>query len=203
VDDGTHTVPKGEPRYNTIEKCCDSWLDYEYDYDYCIDNSPPNKYFPNWDGHDAVCLVVGNNIVPEGAPLYDDLSSCCDSEYQWNLALCNDSEGTNKYFPNWDGYDFICLKDDGHNIVPEGAPLYDDLASCCDTEYPWNSALCNVAGGPSNRYYPDWENGENTCLVDNGRRELPFGVPLYDDLSSCCEDQYRWAIDECNNSLIP
>ena len=149
MDDGTHTVPKGEPRYNTIEKCCDSWLDYEWDYDYCISNSPPNKYFPNRDGHDAVCLVVGNNIVPEGAP------------------------------------------------------LYDDLASCCGSEYPWNSALCNVAGGPSNRYYPNWESGENTCFVDNGRRALPFGVPLYDDLSSCCEDQYRWAIDECNNSFIP
>ena len=142
--------------------------------------------------------------MPEGEPKYDTIEECCESSsYLWDYDYCVINSPSNKYFPNWDGYDPVCLADNGHNIVPVNAPLYDDLASCCDSQYPWNSALCNAVEGPSNRYFPGWEGVENTCFVDNGRRILPFGAPLYDDLSSCCEDQYWWAIDECKNSFIP
>ena len=142
--------------------------------------------------------------MPEGEPKYDTIEECCESSsYLWDYDYCVINSPSNKYFPNWDGYDPVCLADNGHNIVPVNAPLYDDLASCCDSQYPWNSALCNAVEGPSNRYFPSWGSAENTCFVDNGHRTLPFGAPLYDDLSSCCEDQYWWAIDECKNSFIP
>ena len=168
-------------------------------------NGPSNRFFPNWAGEEGslhVCLLDdGTHTVLKGTPKYDTVEECCNSHYAWNHDDCISIRPSNRYFPNWDGTDHVCLADDGSNIVPANAPLFDDLASCCDSQYSWNLALCNAVEGPSNRFFPNWEGADHTCFVDNGRNTLPFGAPLYDDLSSCCEDQYSWALDECNNFI--
>lgn len=146
LDDGTYTVPNGTPKYDTLQECCDTH--YSWNSDICngVQAGPSNKYFPNWDGTEHVCLLDdGINVLPASAPLFEDLASCCDSQYSWNLAQCNGVTGpSNKYFPNWDGAAQTCLLDDGSNTIPFAAPLFDDLQSCCESQYSWKLDECNI-----------------------------------------------------------
>ena len=121
--------------------------------------------------------------------------------------MCNSVEpgpSSNKYFPNWNGNEYVCLVDDGTRIVPESAPLYPDLGSCCDFNYSWNLAQCYAADGPSGKFYPNLDGDNFLCFqdVDSDAETLPFGAPVYDDRSSCCEAQFPWARDECINHLV-
>jgi predicted secreted protein len=90
-DGGSNTVPTGAPLYNDLAACCATH--YSWNSNECngIVVGPSNKYYPNWSGAPNVCLLDdGSNVVPAGAPMYGDLSTCCASHYAWNLNACND-----------------------------------------------------------------------------------------------------------------
>eukprot|EP00956_Cyclotella_meneghiniana_P017194 scaffold27816_cov72-Cyclotella_meneghiniana.AAC.2 len=176
-------------------------------------DGPTFKFYPNWlhvGGSRKICLFDdGSNEVPVGTPKYDSSQECCAIHYNWNLDECNNADDaesgpSNKYFPNWNGAPYVCLLDDGTHIVPESAPLYADLTSCCDLHYSWNMAQCNAVDGPTGKYYPNLDGDRFVCLHDSGIdfETLPLGARLYDDRLSCCEAQYPWASDECINHLV-
>ena len=104
-----------------------------------------------------------------------------------------------QYFPNWGGSNHVCIANDGTNVHPAGAPIYNDLESCCNFHYSWNMAQCNAVSGPSCKWLPNLEGGDLTCIQDATAQDLPFGARLYNDLESCCAHQYTWVKDECVN----
>ena len=159
LDDGSNEVPAGTPKYDSPQECCAN----HYSWNLIVCNSAElgasYKYFPNWDGIGHVCFLDdGTRVVPESAPLFDDSTSCCDSQYSWNMAQCRSVyETTYKYFPNLDGVVPTCfwnagqftfpfdVHDDDDDVAPHipfGAALYDDIQSCCDAEYPWARDEC-------------------------------------------------------------
>eukprot|EP00956_Cyclotella_meneghiniana_P028796 scaffold68079_cov66-Cyclotella_meneghiniana.AAC.5 len=221
--DGDLDLPVATPKFASKEDCCAGF--YAWNFKECIGDVPTFKFYPNWlraGGSGDVCLFDdGSNEVPPGTPKYDTPKECCAIHYSWNLSVCNSVEAgpSNKYFPNWIGADHVCLLDDGSHTVPQSAPLYSDLTSCCDFNYSWNLAQCNAVEGPTGKYFPNLDGDDLTCFQDNGRfklpfadpvdnydnadtETLPFGAPLFDDLSSCCSNYYPWARDECIDFLV-
>eukprot|EP00956_Cyclotella_meneghiniana_P006250 scaffold8160_cov38-Cyclotella_meneghiniana.AAC.2 len=215
--DGGLELPAATPKFATRQECCLGF--YAWNFRECMgNNGPTNRYFPNWtreEGSSDVCLLDdGTYVVPEGTPQYETVQECCENHYSWNLDACNnvENEPSYKYFPNWDGNGYVCFLDDGTHVVPDSAPLFDDLTSCCDSQYSWNTAQCNSVYGPSYKYFPNLHGVEPICFFDDGgftlpfavidddddaAIDIPFGAPLYDDIRSCCDAQYPWARDEC------
>ena len=206
-NDGEFNLPAATPLYATKEECCVGF--YAWNFNECIGNTPTFKFYPNWlrvgSSLDVCLFDDGSNEVPPGTPTYDSPQECCAAHYSWNLDVCNSVEPgpTYKYFPNWNGNDHVCLKDDGTNVAPESVPLYEDLASCCDFNYSWNLAQCYAVEGPSGKYFPNLDGDDLTCFQNIGEiQTLPFGAPLYEDISSCCDHHYSWVSNECVNFLL-
>jgi predicted secreted protein len=207
LDDGRSSVPSGASLFLSLQECCDTHYGWNFNECMGIVIRSSGKYFPNWNASPNICLLDdGSHTLPAGAPLFADLATCCSSHYSWNLNECNGVVlgPTDKYFPNWEGTDPVCHLDDGSNIVPGYAPLYNDLATCCARHYSWNSNECNgVVAVPTNKYFPNWEGVPHVCLLDDGSNSLPVGAPLFADLATCCATHYSWNSNECNGVNAP
>eukprot|EP00956_Cyclotella_meneghiniana_P041703 scaffold236107_cov74-Cyclotella_meneghiniana.AAC.3 len=55
-------------------------------------------------------------------------------------------------------------------------------------------------GGSGDKYYADWTSGDETCKNDGLAPDFMVNVPafwLYDDLDSCCEQNFLYRRDIC------
>ena len=107
-----------------------------------------------------------------------------------------------QYYPNWGASPDVCLSTEDNPSVPAGTPVFANLYECCAAHYEWNLDEC-LGTGPSLKYFPNWGSTPNVCLLDNGTNDVPPGAPLYNDLTTCCENMYNWNLNECNNATPP
>mmetsp|Transcript_14781 Transcript_14781/g.26439 ORF Transcript_14781/g.26439 Transcript_14781/m.26439 type:complete len:398 (+) Transcript_14781:129-1322(+) len=115
-------------------------------------------------------------------------------------------DASSDWYPNWEQSDSTeCLNDGNSPLYMRvlGTYFENNLDACCQRFFGWAYAACSAAGGATiTGYYPNWGGGnENKCLSADDATAGP--IPNYlltyleEDVVTCCQNRYNWAIDEC------
>ncbi|KAL7539111.1 hypothetical protein ACHAXR_009034, partial [Thalassiosira sp. AJA248-18] len=134
--------------YTTLEGCCTRY--YSFDLGGCMGESSASiGFYPDWEGKNQNCLNDTN--VPDymrtnpSQWVYDDIESCCERYYNYDIPKCLsesgvENTGSNNWYVNYKLKK--CVQD-----CTEGAPCgglakpWDDILSssseCCTTKLWW------------------------------------------------------------------
>ncbi|KAL7460646.1 hypothetical protein ACHAXS_001091, partial [Conticribra weissflogii] len=149
--------------------------------------------------------------------MFETLDACCKARYSWNMNDCVGTSGgttvsgSNKWYPNWE--DFICVQDcvgasPCGGLAESWDPLYDTVATCCDTKLSWVSGCVTKSGGTattptttttSGQWYVDYDS--DSCKQDCVGAAPCGGAAekwevLYTSVSACCQGKLWW-VDTC------
>ena len=110
------------------------------------------------------------------------------------------------FYPDWVGGGY-CSNDGNEPFYMQkdaSTWLYPTRAGCCDRyfSYAYNECMGSLAAS-SGKYYPDWTNGGDACLVDGKEPSYMKSNPdgwLYDDADSCCKRYFPWNFSKCVTS---
>lgn len=122
------------------------------------------------------------------------------------------------WYPDWEGSNRGCLRDGNEPFYMTQNPagfVFSSKEDCCDEHFSWGKAACmggiggtSIAHGEASlhsgdKYYADWESGDETCKNDGAAPEYMIendGTWLFDDLDKCCETFFNWKEAECKSN---
>lgn len=98
--------------------------------------------------------------------LYTDRDACCERYFPYKINSCkglSNAVVTGKYFPDWEGNNVGCLKDQTSTPAPaymagNGLFLFDTIDKCCAQHFAYREAECkgSASSAGTNKWWIDW-----------------------------------------------
>jgi hypothetical protein len=143
--------------------------------------------------------------------LYTDRDACCERYFPYKINSCKGSSNavaTGKYFPDWEGNNVGCLKDQTSTPAPaymagNGLFLFDTIDECCAQHFGYREAECkgSASSAGTNKWWIDWT--ANTCMKDCATgpdcklAEFYGKNNLHTNKESCCRTHMPYEYRNC------